>query len=86
MSIRQEKFASLLQQELATLFLQHRSDMFNGAFITITSVNVSPDLGHAKVYLSFLQTADKQELLNIINLQTKDIRKELDIKYASRYA
>jgi ribosome-binding factor A len=77
MSIRQEKFASLIQQELATIFLQHRSEMFNGAFITVTQVSVSPDLGHAKVYLSFLQTADKQELLNIINLQSKEIRKEL---------
>jgi ribosome-binding factor A len=77
MSIRQEKFSSLLQQELAAIFLQHRTDMFNGAFITISSVSVSPDLGHAKVYLSFLQTNDKQELLNIINLQSKEIRKEL---------
>lgn len=77
MSIRQEKFSSLLQQELANLFLLHRSDMFNGAFITVTSVSVSPDLGHAKIYLSFLQANDKQELLNVINLQNKEIRKAL---------
>jgi ribosome-binding factor A len=80
MSIRQEKFASLLQQELAAILMEKRAEYFENAFITITKVMVSPDLGHAKVYLSMLQVNNKEELLNIINFHNKHIRQELAAK------
>lgn len=77
MSIRQEKFGRLIQKELAEVFTQNRQEWFSNAFITISNVTVSPDLGYAKVYLSFLNTPDKEELLRIIELQTVPIRREL---------
>jgi ribosome-binding factor A len=80
MSIRQEKFAGLLQQELASVFLEKRSAYFGSAFITITKVTISPDLGHAKVYLSMLQVSNKDEMLNLINFHNKHIRQELAAK------
>ncbi len=80
MSIRQEKFSSLLQQELAAIFMQKRSAFFENAFITISNVQVSPDLGHAKVYVSMLQVNNKEEMLNSINIRSKELRHELAIK------
>ncbi len=80
MSIRQEKYAALLQQELASVFTEKRSEFFKNAFITITKVSVSPDLAHAKVYLSLLQADDKEELLGVINFHNKHIRQELAAK------
>jgi len=80
MSIRQEKFAGLLQQELASIFMEKRSAYFGNAFITITKVTISPDLGYAKVYLSMLQVSNKDEMLNIINFHNKHIRHELAAK------
>lgn len=80
MSIRQEKFGKVLQKELADIFQHNRSSMFENAFITVSGVSVSPDLGYAKVYLSFLQVKNKEELLNIITLHSKEIRHELAIK------
>lgn len=77
MSIRQEKFGKLIQKELAEIFMQNRSAMFNNAFITISSVTVSPDLGYAKVYLSFFNEKNKDEMLRIVELQTVPIRREL---------
>jgi ribosome-binding factor A len=77
MSIRQEKFAGVLKEAIAAIFTEHRSALFNNAFITISNVSVSPDLGHAKVYISLLQVADKNEMMNIIQLQNKEIRKLL---------
>ena len=79
MSIRQEKFGKLIQKELAEVFTQHRSEFLNNAFITISNVTVSPDLGYAKVYLSFFNTQNqsKEELLRIVDLQKVPIRKEL---------
>ena len=77
MSIRQEKFGKLIQKELADIFMQNRSAMFNNAFITISNVSVSPDLGYAKVYLSFFNEKNKEELLRTVELQNVPIRREL---------
>ena len=80
MSIRQEKYGKLLQKELADIFMLHRSDLFENAFITISQVSVSPDLGYAKVYLSLLNVKNKEELLKVISFHQKTIRKELAIR------
>ena len=69
-----------MQKELADIFQHNRSTMFQNAFITISGVSVSPDLGYAKVYLSFLQAKDDKELLSLVNLHHKEIRHELALK------
>lgn len=51
--------------------------MFGGAFITVTVVRVSPDLGTAKVYLSIMATKDKQAIFKLVNEQNYLIRKRL---------
>lgn len=77
MSIRQEKFSKLIQKELAEIFMEHRSSWFSNAFITISGVTISPDLGYAKVLLSFLQTNDKNALMENVLHHQKSIRHEL---------
>lgn len=54
--------------------------MFGRAFITVTSVKMSPDLSLAKVYLSFMQVANSNEMLEKINDHKKEIRKILGNK------
>lgn len=53
-SKRQKKVARLLQRELGDLFMRN-SEWVNGEFVTVTIVRVTPDLGLARVYLSFLK-------------------------------
>ena len=79
MSIRQEKFAGIIQQHLADIFLKD-SGSFNNAFITISKVEISPDLGYAKVFLSFLNAQNKTELLDLINFNNREIRRRLATK------
>lgn len=74
---RQEKFARLLQKDLGELFQQNARALFQSAFITVSGVKVSPDLGYAKVYLSFFQTNDKEALLELVRFYGKDLRKQL---------
>ncbi|UYZ62289.1 ribosome-binding factor A [Hymenobacter weizhouensis] len=64
-SKRQQKVASLLQQELAAVFQRDLPHLFPGLPPGISLVRVSPDLGIARVYLSLLlaQNADDQLLL-----------------------
>ena len=58
-SKRQQKFARLLQKELSEVFQRDVSHLFNGAYLSITTVRVSPDLGVAKIYLSMLLVKNK---------------------------
>lgn len=76
-SQRQQKFARLLQKDLAEIFQQDRRHDFNNAFITITNVKVSPDLGVANVYLSFMLVTNKNQLLEQIRDKAKVIRNDL---------
>jgi ribosome-binding factor A len=71
-SKRQQKYSKLLQKELAEIFQEDVKSLFGSAFITITEVKVSPDLGYAKVYLSFLMVEDKKvELQKVKDLKGK---------------
>jgi ribosome-binding factor A len=76
-SKRQQKFARLIQKELGDMFQADVKGLFNGAFITVTTVRVSPDLSIAKVYMSFLNSKDKQGLLEDIKEKNKIIRSDL---------
>lgn len=76
-STRQKKVARLLQKELATLFQRESRNLFEGAFITVTVVRVSPDLSTARIYLSLFGAKDNLALLALIKDQTKIIRTKL---------
>jgi ribosome-binding factor A len=76
-STRQKKVARLVQKELANYFLRESKDLFAGAFITVTTVRISPDLGHARVYLSLFKAADPKALIEQINQAKKEVRKYL---------
>lgn len=77
MGLRQEKIARLLQKDLGEIFQQKANDFFGGAFITVSNVIMTPDLGVAKVYLSFLNTKDKEALIDEVNFKTKELRQLL---------
>lgn len=78
-SVRQQKVAKLLQKELAEIFRAEARSMFGGAFITVTVVRVSPDLGVAKVYVSIMATKDVKGVFGSIEAQQFVIRKKLGL-------
>jgi ribosome-binding factor A len=75
-SIRQEKVAKLIQQDLAIIFQQNAKALFGGAFITVTVVRMSPDMGLARVYISFFTNTgtDKDELLEMVRSKGSQLR------------
>lgn len=75
-SKRQQKHAKLLQKELGDIFQKEAKHLIGRAMVTITHVLVSPDLGFAKVYLSFL-LADPKTIFELIDEHKKDIRHAL---------
>jgi ribosome-binding factor A len=76
-SKRQQKISRLLQKDLGEIFQQDAKHLFGNAFITVTTVRVTPDLGIARSYLSFLMVDNKEEMLEDIRDRTKAIRQIL---------
>jgi ribosome-binding factor A len=73
-SKRQQKFSRLIQKELADIFQREVPHLFGGAFISVSVVRVSPDLGLAKVYISVMMAPNTQALLLEVRANTKTIR------------
>ena len=76
-SIRQEKVANLIKQELSIIFQQNSSMRYDGIFITVTLVRMSPDLGLAKVFLSFMAVKDTEKALRKVKKEATWTRKTL---------
>lgn len=76
-TVRQQKFSKLIQKELSDIFQRDRRGILENAFITITDVQMSPDLSVAKIHLSMMLIKDRQAVLDRINLRKKEIRKAL---------
>ena len=76
-SKRQQKFAGLLQEELASIFQREGAAYLPNTLVTITKVRVSPDLAVAKVYLSFLNTNNTSLSVATVNSHASEIRYKL---------
>ena len=51
-TIRQQKVARQIQEDLAEIFQKEGAPIVRGVLLTVTGVRVSPDLEYAKVYVS----------------------------------
>lgn len=76
-TIRQQKFARLIQKELSDIFQQDKRGILLNKMVTIPEVKVSPDLGVAKVFISMLLVDNKQQLLDNLNQRKNEVRREL---------
>ena len=73
-STRQQKISRLIQKDLGTIFQQESRNLFSGAMITVTKVQVTKDLAIARIYLSLFITTSKEELLESIRHHGREIR------------
>lgn len=74
---RQLKVAREIQKDLAEIIRSMGMAAFGGAMVTVTEVRMSPDLSLAKVYVSIFPSAKSQEVMQIINDNSRSIRGEL---------
>ena len=77
MGLRQDKFSKQVQRDLSELFNIKKNDWVGGAFVTISNVNVSPDLGHVKVYLSLYNNPHRAAIMEQLDGFNKEIRHAL---------
>jgi len=76
-STRQQKVGKQLQKDLAEIIRQQGMAMYGGAMITVTTVRVSPDLALARVHLSIFPSSKANEVMKIIDHQSRTLRGEL---------
>ncbi len=77
-SKRQRQSSSLLQKELSEIFQRNGSSILGTTdFVTVSRVQVSPDLGVAKIYLSFMLSKRKEQLMDTIQFRKGEIRRLL---------
>ena len=74
-STRQQKYNRLFQKEIGELFQREGYNFFGKAFVTVTNVSVSPDLGIAKIYISVFGSKDAKVVMADIEKNKKEIRK-----------
>ena len=66
----------MIKEEVADIIMHKLKDPRLG-FITVTDARVSDDLKHAKIYISVLESAKKDETLKILTSSAGFIRSEL---------
>jgi ribosome-binding factor A len=79
-STRQKKFSRLIQKELSGIFQKEAKEYAGGSLLTITVVRTTPDLGLAKVYLSFFPDDKTGEKLAKLQNDKNLIKKILGLK------
>ncbi len=79
-SKRQQRFAGVIQQDLAALFQQEGRAWAPGAFVTVTRVRMTPDLAIARVYLSFLNMKQAPENIANIKSHANEVRYKLGLR------
>ncbi|MGA9121417.1 MAG: 30S ribosome-binding factor RbfA [Bacteroidota bacterium] len=85
MSIRHERVASLLKEEIGSILQKELSNPAMG-FTTVTDVRVTPDLRTAKVYLSIYGSEEvRQETMAILERDKPQLRSLLAKRVRIRF-
>ncbi len=79
MSRRSERTSKLIQREISELLEREVNDPRLSKLISVTEVTLSPDLKHAKIFVSTLSSEinNKEDMLAGFNKATGFLRKEL---------
>jgi ribosome-binding factor A len=75
-SNRSQRVNDLIQAELAAIIQKEANDLQIG-MVTVTSVDVAPDLSYARVFVSVLEDDKVKETIDALNHATKSIRYNL---------
>jgi len=76
-SKRQQKFAGVIQKDLAEIFQREGANLLPNIMVTITKVRVTSDLAIGRVYLSFFNSPNNALALNTIKAHAGEIRYKL---------
>ena len=81
-STRQNKICRLIQQDMGDIFLREMKGVLGPSLITVTNVNMTPDLSIARIYVSIMVIGQgsPDSILAIIRENTSDLRRRLGLR------
>lgn len=79
-SKRQKQVGKLIQQEMSDIFQREGVNVIDGGMVSISKVAVTPDLMEARIYLSFFQIDQPQQLLESIRERMPEWRRLLGMR------
>lgn len=79
-SKRQVKFGRQIQKDLGDIFQKDPRHYFGHSLVTITGVEMSPDLSLARVYLSVFPIKDAEDVFFNLDEKKSEVRRHLGNK------
>ncbi|NNF22417.1 MAG: 30S ribosome-binding factor RbfA [Saprospiraceae bacterium] len=76
-SKRQKQTAEVIRRHFGNVLLDQGSYIYGEAFVTITKVQVTPDISLAKIYLSVFNTNDKEGVVEKIRENVSSLKRNL---------
>jgi len=78
MTHRIQRLNSLFRHEISELLQRQVKDPRLGSFVTVTEVSISPDLRHARIFVSHIGSEEeKQKILSALASASSFFRREL---------
>jgi ribosome-binding factor A len=75
---RQIQIAKVIKKEMIEIFAKEGYNIINNnGMVSVSDVRITPDLYEARIYLSFFQIADADEMLSTIKEKTSEWRGHL---------
>lgn len=74
---RQQKIASVIKEVFSDILLRHGKNIYGSAFVTVTKVKPTSDLGLVRFYLSIYNTANADEVLEKFKEKKFELKKLL---------
>lgn len=75
---RQQQVSELVKRNFGIVLQSEGSYIYGAqAFVTVTDVKVSPDLGIARIYLSVFNEMDKQSIVTLLDKENTRLRQAL---------
>lgn len=79
-SKRQKQVARMLEEELNEIFRKKGWNIIGKGMVSISKVRITSDLSEAKIYISMFQIDDQEKMLQNMESNAWEVRKELGIR------
>jgi ribosome-binding factor A len=79
-SRRQLKVSSVIQEAFTDILTREGRSLYGNAFVTLTKVKLTSDLGLARFYLSIYKAEDPEEVIAKFNERRLEIKRKLGEK------
>jgi len=76
-SKKQQQVSEIIRRNFGTVLFNLGPNIYGGALVTVTTVNMTPDLSLAKIYLSVYNTENKPEIIMLLNKEKRSLKSGL---------